>query len=72
MRPRLTYNMTFPKIRLSQKKITNFERINITQYLIFEGPNVVPEETLLADAEIASLEEPSNGVGLQMQCFQQG
>jgi hypothetical protein len=39
--PRLIYNMMFPKISFSQKNITNFKRRNITQYLVFEGPDVV-------------------------------
>jgi hypothetical protein len=36
VRPRNIYNMTFPSIRLAQKKITKFKGRNITQYLIFE------------------------------------
>jgi hypothetical protein len=72
MRPRLIYNMTFPQIRLAQKNITNFERRNITQYLIFEGLDVVRQSTRLADAEIASLAEPSNGVGLWVWRCRQG
>jgi hypothetical protein len=62
--PRLIYNMMFPYIRLAQKNVTNFERSNITEYLTFERLDVVRQSTLLADAEIASLAEPSNGVGL--------
>jgi hypothetical protein len=41
MRPRFIYIMMFPEIRLAQKNITNFERGNITQYLVFEGLDVV-------------------------------
>ena len=44
--------------------ITNFNERNITQYLVFEGIDVVGQATLLVDAKIASLEEPSNGVWL--------
>jgi hypothetical protein len=72
MRPRLIYNMTFLEIRLAQNKITNFERRNITKYLVFEGLDVVREATLLADMRIASLAEPSNGVGLNMRPCQHG
>ena len=57
---------------LAEKNITNFERRNITQYLVFEGLDVVRQSTLLANAEIASLAEPSNGVGLWMRCCQNG
>jgi hypothetical protein len=49
---------------VAQKKITNFERINITQYLDFEGLDVIRQLTLFSDADISSLVEPSNGVGL--------
>jgi hypothetical protein len=41
MRPRLVYNTTFPLIRLAQNSITNFKRRNITQYLIFEGLDII-------------------------------
>jgi hypothetical protein len=51
---------------LAQKNITNFKGGNITQYLIFEGLNAVVQETLLADAEIAPLVEPSDGVWLRV------
>jgi hypothetical protein len=51
---------------LAQKNITNFERNDITKFLIFEGIGVVQQETLLADADIASLVDPSNGVGLRV------
>jgi hypothetical protein len=44
--------------------ITNFNERNITQYLVFEGIDVVGQATLLVDAKIASLAEPSNGVWL--------
>jgi hypothetical protein len=37
---------------------------NITQYLIFEGLDVVGKMTLLADVEISSLEKLVDGVGL--------
>jgi hypothetical protein len=57
---------------LAQKNITNFERRKITQYIIFEGLDVVRKLTLLDDMEIASLVEPSNGVGLWVQNYQQG
>jgi hypothetical protein len=57
---------------LAQKNITNFKGINITQYLIFEWLDVVLKVTLLADATIASLMEPSDGVGLPVQCCWQG
>jgi hypothetical protein len=37
---------------------------NITQYLVFEGLDVVGKMTLLADAEILSLAKLADGVGL--------
>jgi hypothetical protein len=40
-RPRLVYRMRFPQIRLAEKNITNFERRKITQYLVFEGLDVI-------------------------------
>jgi hypothetical protein len=67
-RPRLIYKMMFPKIRLAQKNITNFKGGDITQYLIFEGLDVVGKETLLDDAEIDPSAEPSNGVQLWVRC----
>jgi hypothetical protein len=44
--------------------ITKFNERNITQYLVFEGIDVVGQATLLVDEKIASLTEPSNGVWL--------
>jgi hypothetical protein len=49
---------------LSKNNIKNFKGRNITQYLIFEGLDVVGKTTLLAETKIASLAEPSYGVGL--------
>jgi hypothetical protein len=57
---------------LAQKNIINFERRNITQYLIFEELDGVGYSELLVDAEIASLAEPSNGVGLWVWRCRQG
>jgi hypothetical protein len=68
VRPRLIYNMMFPQIRLAQNNITNFKGRNITQYLIFEWLDVIRQATLLADSKIASLAEPSDGVGMWVQC----
>jgi hypothetical protein len=56
---------------LAQKNITNFERGNITQYLIIEGLDVVWKSTLLADVDVSSFVEPSNVVGMPMRhCWQ--
>jgi hypothetical protein len=49
---------------LSQKNIVNFEWGNITQYLIFEGLDVLGQATLLVEAMVSSLAQPSNGVWL--------
>jgi hypothetical protein len=57
---------------LDQKNITNFERGNITQYLIFEGLDDVWKATLLAVADVASLVEPSDGVGMRVRHYRQG
>jgi hypothetical protein len=57
---------------LAQKNIKNIKRGNITQYLVFEALDVVQKLTLLANAEIASFVEPSNGVGLWVWRCQQG
>jgi hypothetical protein len=48
------------------KNITNFKGGNITQYLIFEGFDVVVQVTLLADVDVSSLAEPTDGVWLRM------
>jgi hypothetical protein len=47
---------------LAQKNITKFKGGDITQYLIFEGLDAIEQATLLADAKIAPLVEPSDGV----------
>ena len=39
---------------------------NITHYLIFEGLDVVGEATLLTDADVSSMTQPTNVVGLGM------
>jgi hypothetical protein len=57
---------------LAQNNIAIFKGSNITQYLIFEGLDVVGQVILLADTKIDSLVKPSDGVGLQMQRCQQG
>jgi hypothetical protein len=57
---------------LAQKNITNIERRHIKQHLVFEGLDAIRQLTLLADAEITSLAEPSNGVGLWVRSCQQG
>jgi hypothetical protein len=57
----------WPKITLQ-----NFERGNITQYLVFEGLDVVQQVVLLADADVTSLAEPFDGVGLWVWCCRQG
>jgi hypothetical protein len=63
------HNMSLPKIWLAYKNITKFKGRNITQYIVFEGLDVVGKTTLLADAEISSLAKPANGVGLQVRCY---
>jgi hypothetical protein len=50
------------------KNITNFKGGNITQYLIFEGFDVIVQVTLLADVDVSSLAEPTDGVWLRMWC----
>jgi hypothetical protein len=57
---------------LAQKSIKNFEWSNITQYLIYEGLDFIRQSTLLVDAKIASLVEPSNGVWLRVWHCRQG
>jgi hypothetical protein len=47
---------------LAKKNIKNFKGGDITQYLIFEGLNVVGQVTPLVVAKIYPLEEPSDGV----------
>jgi hypothetical protein len=46
---------------LAQKNITNFERSNIAQYLVFEGLDVVRQSTLLADVECKVAREVVGG-----------
>jgi len=50
--------------------ITNFKRRNITQYLVYEGLDVVGKVALPDDAEILSLMKPPNCVWLWVQCGQ--
>jgi hypothetical protein len=47
-----------------KKNFTNFKGSEITQYLIFEGLDVIGQATLLDDSKIASLEKPTDGVWL--------
>jgi hypothetical protein len=58
--------MTLPHIWLSSNNITNFKGGRITQYLIFEGFDVVMQVTLLADMDVSSMVEPTDGVWLRM------
>jgi hypothetical protein len=49
---------------LTQKNIKNFKGGNITQYLIFEGLDVIGQATLLADEKIAPLAVSSDRLSL--------
>jgi hypothetical protein len=39
---------------------------NITQYIVFEGLDVIGQTTLLDDANISSLVKPVDGVGMRV------
>jgi len=54
------------------KEHYNFERGKITQYLVFEGLDSVWQATLLANVDVVSLVEPSNGVGLRVRRCRKG
>ena len=61
--------MTFPYIWFPYKNITNFKWGNITNYLIFEGLDIVGEAALLTDVDVSSMAQPTNAVGLGMKDY---
>jgi hypothetical protein len=62
----------FHKYGCPKRTLKKFEGGNITQYLLFEGLDVVCQATLLDDGDVTSLVEPSNGVGLRVWHCRQG